>query len=201
MTQFNLVLLRHAHRDTHCHGPDVYLNEEGELFANNVLKYALASKFDIIFTSPYNRCIQTIYPYVNFSVQLMQYDINLSEFTENEIRASYEDIFSNISNKYKHLIGNRFQDNDVVHKEYVETIEQFNERITTFINKLKNIKKEKYDMDTNSNQKNTLSENQVNILICSHGSCIKELYKQLKGEELENIPDFGEIIVLNNILN
>ena len=39
-------------------------------------------------------------------------------------------------------------------------------------------------MNTNSNQKHFI-ENQVNILICSHGSYKKEVYKQLKGEELK----------------
>ena len=31
-------------------------------------------------------------------------------------------IFSNISNKYKHLIGNRFQDNDVVTKNMLKQL-------------------------------------------------------------------------------
>lgn len=182
--QIKLILLRHAHRELKSHGIDVDLNEIGHEYAKNVVKYALPDNIDIIYSSPYNRCLATVFPYVYPNRRSIRYDVNISEYSESINRPSYEDIFNTIHEKYEDYLTNKNKDIDTIFGSHMESEEQFNERVNIFINRIRADAK-KY---VNKPEK-------ITVLVCTHGAVIQMIHKILTSQEIA-CPEFGEIIVL-----
>ena len=121
---------------------------------------------DIILTSPFLRCIQTIYPYVKKYNKKINIDYSLYEFLEDPLftKNNYKHTFDELYDNYPDL-------KDIINENYhpfstIDTItfpehtfEQLNDRIVPFINYLEETYK-------NTDKK---------ILIVSHGSIVSSI--------------------------
>ena len=163
-----IILLRHEDREKF---PGFYSNLTEKGFNNSIklIKKLDKYKIDIMYSSPYVRTLQTIYPYSIYSKKKVNIEYGLSEYRhnpyfliENKIYniSDIEDnnLLSIINNKYKSKF--KIDDYDYILLELEYNLE---ERVKKFFNKL--IK--------NKNNKNKC------ILIVSHRgviNMIKKLY-------------------------
>lgn len=160
-----IYLIRHEDRtmDSTFFSPLTKIGLENSVKLINVLE---KEKINLIYSSPYIRTLQTIYPYLKKSGIKPKLDYSVVEFyqEENIPKKSYtitlpeylQESF-NYDNTYKTLI----EPKDI---EFPESLKTFNKRIKNF---LKNVIQENYK--TNNN-----------ILISTHQGVIEYIYKIIK---------------------
>lgn len=180
-----ILLLRHEKR-----GIDLSffseLTKNGLLDAENKVKNELLNhNIDYIFSSPFTRTLQTIYPYCTNVNKKVNIEYGLYEYMHNPIflignwlyytnDLKYDNLKNIINKKYK----SKVKENSIVVLENEETLSN---RITIFFNYLK--KNKKYKNKT--------------ILIVSHMAIInkiKDLY--LKKTSLNDLFEMGNIEIL-----
>ena len=166
-----LILLRHEERDLSEPYFFTPLNEKGKL--NSESKYFLQKimllKPDIIFCSPFERCIQTICKYCVIEKKNINIEYCLYEYIINN-KFINEKIYNNklIKNIYKPIINNnyisvlnpkdfKFGNNNIIIRKELKSDLYF--RISLFLNKIIN----KY-LDTNNT-----------ILLVTHAGVISEI--------------------------
>lgn len=135
-------------------------------------------KINLIYSSPYIRTLQTIYPYLKKSGIKPKLDYSVVEFyqEENIPKKSYKITLPeylqesfNYDNSYKTLI----EPKDI---EFPENLKTFNKRIKYF---LKNVIEENYKTDNN-------------ILISTHQGVIEYIYKIIKKNNKLTINNFDK---------
>jgi broad specificity phosphatase PhoE len=135
-------------------------------------------KINLIYSSPYIRTLQTIYPYLKKSGIKPKLDYSVVEFyqEENIPKKSYKITLPeylqesfNYDNSYKTLI----EPKDI---EFPENLKTFNKRIKFF---LKNIIEENYKTDNN-------------ILISTHQGVIEYIHKIIKKNNKLTINNFDK---------
>lgn len=143
-----LILLRHEDREDY---PGFYSNLTENGFNNSIKLIKKLNKLDIdfIYSSPFVRTLQTIYPFAIYSKKKVNVDFGLSEYRhnpyfiiENQIYtlADIEDenLLSIVNKKYKTIF--RIEDFNYILLEFEYNLE---ERVKKFMDKLINNKKYK----------------------------------------------------------
>lgn len=118
------------------------LNKTGYNNAKKLCNFIDILNIDIIYSSPFYRTVQTIYPYCIEYNKLINIDNSLYESMNSLLFNKYNKNFCwcNLPNKYHHIINKKYK--SIYH--YVNLHESFDDvckRVKPFINKIKNYKK------------------------------------------------------------
>ena len=173
----SLYLLRHEKRFPI---PTFFtsLTEEGLENSIHLAKKIHDIQPDIIISSPFLRCIQTIYPYANLYNKKINIDYSLYEFledplfTEKNYKHKYTELYKEHP-EFKNIIHEEYQSHITInHISYPEnTFDKLNKRLLPFVEYLRQL----------------YSNTNIKILIVSHMSIVGSIKHYLQtGEPAKN---------------
>lgn len=147
------------------------LTEEGLENSIHLVKKINDIQPDIIISSPFLRCIQTIYPYAKLHNKQIDIDYSLYEFledplfTENNYKHNYTELYKTYP-EFKDIINEDYKSqinlNQITYPEH--TFDKLNKRLLPFVN----------------NIRNEYSNTNTKILIVSHMSVVSSIKHYLQ---------------------
>lgn len=173
-----IYTIRHHERSEQSSLFDEPLTAKGKQMAMlETYRMLLDRKIDIIFSSPFVRCIQTILPYIWLSNAIVRVENSLYEFDVNEqvihepqTLTDRECVISGVSNTR-------------ILKSIMSLEELQNENKDMFFERVSDFKKFVKEMYSTSEQ---------NVLLCTHMSVVNALHER----DLMTSVGFGEIEIL-----
>tara|TARA_B100001093_G_scaffold499181_1_gene548160 strand:- start:769 stop:1335 length:567 start_codon:yes stop_codon:yes gene_type:complete len=162
----------------------VELSEEGKINSQNKIKNILSElKIDVIYSSPFIRTLQTVFPYASSSKKNIKIDYSLSEVIKDKKFIDFPDLNLTVLEKKNFLIDKNYNSlwNPKTLK-YKERNMQIKHRVKMFLSNL-DIKYEK---------------KKINILICSHINICEKILNILSKNEIEKPYELGKICSFND---